>query len=255
MMGRPSRKNNSEKPARQLSEKWKKRLYSTLVLFFVLGVCYVTLSLLPGVQIGTLQVEGTKQMTREEVLLAAGLDQTYNIFAVDRGRVRSRLEQDARIELLSERYKWPLFYTIVVRERSASAYVPSVDGFVVLDRSGKVIQIQRRFSHMGAPLITGTMLPSLLIGETVQDETIHKGLEFLVQLSEYGINDFSELNLANPENIHGFTFQGVVIHLGSLKGLEEKADPASQVLKEIARSGNRVRYIDLKSRVPVVKFE
>ena len=80
-------------------------------------------------------------------------------------------------------------------------------------------------------------------------------LSKIVQLSEYGINDFSELNLANPENIHGFTFQGVVIHLGSLKGLEEKADPASQVLKEIARSGNRVRYIDRKSRVPVFRVE
>lgn len=255
MMGRQSRRNNSEKKVMQLSEKWKKRLYSILIVFFVLGACYFTLSLLPGVQIGTLQVARTKLMTREEVLLAAGLDQTYNVFAVDRGRVCSRLEQDARLELLSEGYGWPLSYQIAVRERSASAYVPSVDGFVVLDRSGKVIEIQRRFSHMGAPLITGVMLPSLLIGEDIQDETIRKGLEFLVQLSEYGINDFSELNLANPENIQGFTFQGVIINLGSLKGLEDKADPASQVLKEITRSGNRVRYIDLKSRVPVVKFE
>ena len=76
MMGRQSRRNNSEKKVMQLSEKWKKRLYSILIVFFVLGACYFTLSLLPGVQIGTLQVAGTKLMTREEVLLAAGLDQT-----------------------------------------------------------------------------------------------------------------------------------------------------------------------------------
>ena len=52
----------------------------------------------------------------------------------------------------------------------------------------------------------------------------------------------------------GYTLRGTPIALGRLSELEDKAETAAQVLREVEGSGRSVRYMDLKSKVPVVKF-
>lgn len=239
-----------EPKPKKRSKKW---LYLLFALF-VLGGVYFGLSMMPTMTFGSIEIQGRKNLSKEEILISAGLEGTANILAVNRTAVSRRLQQDARIELINEGYQWPFSYVITLRERNVNAYIPSADGFVAVDCTGKVLQVQRRFSHMAAPIISGVTLPSLLIGETISNEGVRTGLLFLVKLSEQGNSDLSEINLENPDAVVGYTFRGTPISLGRLNELEDKAETAAQVLREVEGSGRSVHYVDLKSKVPVVKF-
>ena len=239
-----------DKKPKKRSRNW---LYPLLALI-VLGCAYLGLSMMPTLAFGSIEIQGRQNITKEEILTSAGLKGTTNILAVNRAEVSRRLQQDARIELISEGYQWPFSYVITLRERNVNAYIPTADGFVAVDRTGKVLQVQRRFSHMSAPIVCGVTLPSLLIGETVSDEGVRTGLLFLVKVNEQGNSDLSELNLENTDAVMGYTLRGTPIALGRLSELEDKAETAAQVLREVEGSGRSVRYMDLKSKVPVVKF-
>jgi len=245
---------NSEQNTNFLSP-WKKRLFRMVQVLVLLFFLYWSQSFFPELSIGMIQVQGTNQLTKEEVLASAGLADTKNVFSISRSSVVWRLEQDARIEVLHEGYQWPLVYMISIRERAVFAYIPTKDGFIAVDHQGKVLHIQRRFSYMHAPLITGVLLPSQLIGDICEDPSVRIGINFLVKLSEQGVTDLSELDLSNLDSVQAYTLHGIPVFLGDIKELEEKSATVSQVLKEVARSNQKVRYMDLKSKAPVVKFE
>ena len=145
---------------RKISKKWKENLQrlGVGILFFLL--IYILLGFFPALPLGNIQVQGTSKVSQEEVLRSAGLEQVKNIFSVNRSDVRRRLDKDVRLEVVSEGYHW-FTYQIVIKERTISAYVPTHDGFIAVDRNGKVLQVQRRFGYMSAPIITGITLPSL----------------------------------------------------------------------------------------------
>ena len=245
--------DNQEVQERKPKKRSKNWLYLILAVF-ILGSAYLGISMMPTMAFGSIEVQGRQNLSKEEILASAGLKGTANILAVNRAEVARRLQQDARIELIAEGYQWPFSYVITLRERNVNAYIPSKEGFVAVDRTGKVLQVQRRFSHMAAPIISGVTLPSLLVGETIADEGIRTGLLFLVKLNEQGNSDLSELNLENSDGVMGYTLRGTPIALGKLSELEDKAETAAQVLREVEGSGRSVRYMDLKSKVPVVKF-
>lgn len=248
--------DEKESKPRKVSSAWKKNLFRIVVVLIVLFSGYGILSQFPGIPLGTIQVQGTNsRISREEVLASAGLTKTENILAIDQEAVRRRLNQDMRMELIEESYVWPFGYQIAIHERTVSAYIPTVDGYVAVDRQGKVLQVQRRFGYMSAPLLTGVLLPPLLVGDVFQDETARIGLSFLVQLAERDAGELSELNLSDSASVEGYTMQGVPIYLGKLSELNEKVEPAAQVLKEVTQSGQKIKYMDLKTKVPVVNFE
>lgn len=248
--------DEKERKTRKISSAWKKNLFRVVLVLIVIFSGYGILSQFPGIPFGTIQVQGTNnRISREEVLSSAGLLKTNNILSIDQEAVERRLHQDMRMELIEEGYVWPFSYQIVIRERTISAYIPTIDGYVAVDRQGKVLQVQRRFGYMSAPLLTGVMLPPLLVGDIFQDETARIGLSFLVQLAERDAGDLSELNLSDSVSIEGYTLQGVPIYLGKLSELNEKVELAAQVLKEVAQSGQKIKYMDLKTKVPVVNFE
>lgn len=248
--------DEKERKPHEASSAWKKNLFRLVLVLIIFFSGYGILSQFPGIPFGTIQVQGTNsRISREEVLASAGLTKTENILSIDQDAVERRLNQDMRMELIEEGYVWPFGYQIVIRERTVSAYIPTEDGYVAVDRQGKVLQVQRRFGYMSAPLITGVILPPLLVGDIFLDETTRTGLSFLVQLAERDAGDLSELNLSDSISVEGYTLQGVPIYLGKLSELNEKVEPAAQVLKEVAQSGQKVKYMDLKTKVPVVNFE
>lgn len=248
--------DEKERKPRKVSSAWKKNLFRLVLVLIIFFSGYGILSQFPGIPFGTIQVQGTNsRISREEVLASAGLAKTENILSIDQEAVERRLNQDMRMELIQKGYIWPFGYQIVVRERAVSAYIPTEDGYIAVDRQGKVLQVQRRFGYMSAPLITGVTLPPLLVGDIFHDETTRIGLSFLVQLAERDAGDLSELNLSDSSSVEGYTLQGVPIYLGKLSELDEKVEPAAQVLKEVAQSGQKIKYMDLKTKVPVVNFD
>lgn len=241
---------------RVLAPFWKKTLGNFLKIVVTLGALYLLLTFIPSFPIGTFQVQGELvQISQEEVLRSAGLDDAKNILSIDRDLIKKRLDQDVRIELLDEGYRFPFLYQLQVRERTVAAYIATADGYAAVDKEGKVLQLQRRFGHMAAPLLSGIKLPPLLIGDMVQEESARVGLHFLVQLAEQGAGELSELDISQVELVKVYTVEGIPIFLGSLAELNDKAEATSQVMKEMNRSGKKVRYMDLRTKIPVVKFE
>lgn len=248
--------DEKERNPRKVSFTWKKNLFRVILVLIFCFSSYGILSQFPTISFGTIHVQGTNsRISREDVLASAGLTKTGNILSINQKSVERRLNQDMRMELIEEGYVWPFGYQIVVRERIVSAYIPTTDGYVAVDRQGKVLQVQRRFGYMSAPLLTGVNLPPLLVGDIFQDETARVGLSFLVQLAERDAGDLSELNLSDFASIEGYTLQGVPIYFGKLSELNEKIEPAAQVLNEVTQAGQKIKYMDLKTKVPVVNFE
>lgn len=51
------------------------------------------------------------------------------------------------------------------------------------------------------PMITGKRFGNLLIGDHVSGDEIDKAMQFLNHLKPESVQDFSEINIGNPQNI------------------------------------------------------
>jgi cell division septal protein FtsQ len=143
----------------------------------------------PDYQLRTIEVETDGTLQRERILEIAELHEGENIFAVNLGRVRDRLEQLPQVDDVQVVRKLPGEMDIKVTERKPIAWITSEkelnDPFVsdaafLVDGRGVLMKEKRLLpEYLGLPLITGCAGESLEPGKTVESFEAKAALELL----------------------------------------------------------------------------
>ena len=143
----------------------------------------------PDYQLRTIEVETDGNLPREQILSTTALREGENIFAVNLGRVRERLQQLPQVDDVQVVRKLPGEVDIKITERKPVAWITGdkelndpfvsdaaflVDGRGVLMKEKKLLP-----AYLGLPLILGCASESLEAGKTVESPESKAALELL----------------------------------------------------------------------------
>jgi hypothetical protein len=147
----------------------------------------------PDYQLKTIELQTDGTMQREQVLKAADLHEGQNIFSVNLGRVRERIQQLAQANEVEVVRKLPNEIDIRIVERKPVAWITSEKeitdpfqsdaAFLVGPRGVLMKQKELLPEYLGLPLIVGCSSESLEPGKVVESPEVKAALE-LLRLSE-----------------------------------------------------------------------
>jgi cell division septal protein FtsQ len=170
-------------------------LVLVLAVGVVLGVRYGAKHFFfenPDYQLSQIEFQTDGTLQREQVLKAAELHEGVNIFTVNLGKVRDRLQQLSQVDEVQVIRKLPGEIDIRIVERKPVAWITSekqiLDSFAsdvafLVDARGVLMKEKKLLpEYLGLPLITGCTSESLEPGKIVESFEAKAALE-LVRLS------------------------------------------------------------------------
>ena len=104
-------------------------------------------------------------------------------------------------------------------------------------------------------MITGKKLGNVLLGDQIEETDVIRALRFISCLSEKGAEEFSEINIGNPENFVAYTRDGISVRLGNTEDLEEQAVLAENMVNDVKARNLSVEYLDANVTNPFIKLK
>ena len=242
--------------ARQDVRRSPRRLLKGLKFLLVTGGILALLVYSPIFTLQHLDVRGNVYLKPDEVGYIGRVQMGEPIFELETQEVTENLMRDLRIESATVKRSLPSTLIIEMTERMPVATVASEYGYIDFDRQGKVIASYRNLKNVPIPLITGTAVRDLYIGDDNTDENIKLVLDFLQKLDQATLNQISEVNAGNPEAVTAYTAKAVPVRLGSLKErLDEKVELTKDFIKDQETSPYVVEYVDFSYQAPFIRLK
>jgi cell division protein FtsQ len=210
----------------------------------------------PYFEITKIYVVGTEKMTITQVLELAGLQPGKNILRVENKAVEKKLAAHPWVKKATVEKKLPSTINITIQERQATAIVPAVEGFYVIDEDGVVLTKVANLAEVVLPVVTNASLPAdLYYGETIDREDLRTALEVINSLPIEIKNRASEVSLG--EAITVFFSGGLKIKIGTTERLEQKLTTLSEIFTNTDEQVlGRIKYIDLRfNGPPVIRYD
>lgn len=239
---------------RQVQQIRSRRSFIVLLLLFLAMMAAFASINSVFFRINKVTVVGNKYTPTDEVVNAAAIPANVNIFRVDTEAVAARLRHDLRFADATVARKFPNSLLITVTERQPLAYVAAGYGFVEIDKHGVVLAAYKNIKQMGVPMITGFRLANAYVGDSLTEDDLPNVLSYLAALSPDVLANLSEINMRDPHNLTAVTTNGLIIRLGDVAAVAEKAGLTESVLTELMRTKATAEYVDLSFSPPVIKF-
>ena len=140
-------------------------LYQLLCLILVLGA--IVAGCIVFFKANNIEVTGANRYTKQEILEASGIAQGDNLFLINKFSAIDRaVQQLPYIDRMTIRRKLPETLVITVEECTPVAAVPEENGFYLISRKGKVLEL--RDKRGGCPELRGVKTTHPLIqGESI----------------------------------------------------------------------------------------
>lgn len=202
----------------------------------------------------SIEIEGNKGLTQEEIIAIAGIEEDANVLAVSLDRTRDRLLCDLRIENVEATRILPNKIRLIVTERNPIFYATGSLGFLEIDRQGTVLAVHKSMNRMDVPVLTGRQLSDLYVGDVCDDADLKQVSDYLANLPEDVLKQISEINIQDPNQVYAYTTDSIYVDLGPIERLDAKASLTSEMLHEITDRSLAVESIHLDYTVPFMKL-
>ena len=223
-------------------------------LFGVFLALAVGLLVLP-VSLGTIVLSGSEKITLEDVLFEGKIQEPVNVLKVNTDDLQDTLSKDLRIASVNVYRSFPLTIHVDIEDRVPVAILQGEFSYVYIDKNGVVLETTQAIHDVKVPLITGTKMGNLILGDQIQDNGILSALQFLNNLTPNGLNVFSEINIGNDKNIRAYTRDGIMVRLGEGINMDKQAQLAENMVGDVRARGLSVEYIDANFDAPFIKLK
>lgn len=223
-----------------------------LLSFFVISIYFFCQS--SFFSLNEIEIEGLKRLSYEDVVKASGLSKGANLFEINLSQVRKRILAHPLVKRVEIKRQFPRTVLIKIKERTPCALVLYKSTFLVVDRNAFCIDnIHSPNFFYSLPVITGLNLKSAELGRKI---VTNHSLEMVLAALNYKVqNDFSEFNLARPQQIIAYTRSGLPVLLGPPENISQKLQLAVVLAKNI-KEPQYVEYIDLRAvQAPAIKYK
>lgn len=199
-----------------------------------------------------IKVTGNLTRSASEIAGQSGLYLGMNIFRVDKDSVERNLSANNYVELLEVHIETPDTVILEVRERTACAAINCAGVILVVDEEGYILE-----RLTGVPEIDGVIVISGMdVSIGAQGRTIESGVagqkdamkKVIGAVRGAGMEkQFSELNVADMDNLYMMSDGGIQVMLGDETMLEDKLVWTRAVLDKLMQEGVMSGVLDVSS--------
>lgn len=202
----------------------------------------------PFFHIQDLVIQGNHRIASADIETRLGLTNSSNILMFNTGTARRRVLSNLYIADVHFARELPGRLVVTVLERRPSAYVPHMGSFLILDDTGRVLEITGTVSEP-LPLLEGLQFSRYQLGEVldVANAVDFDNVVLYTQLLvTHGlIYDITHINVSNPNNIR-ILVNYLEFHVGGIADADEKVRTIVEMLYNLP-DASRVRgYVSMQ---------
>lgn len=238
-----------QRKIRSYKHKRRKKILRIMIAILII---IVALLVLP-IPFGSLEVNGSKKVTTNDVLVAADIHEPINILQIRSDTIKEKMSHDLRVEKVEITYKFPLTMCVNITDRKPIAIITTQFAFITLDKNGQAINSETAITDETVPIISGIKPGNVLLGDKLTNQSILSALTFLNALSDEGLSKIAEVNVGNPNELVAYTVDGLPIHIGDTTNLEKKAALSENMIQDIKNNNLNAEYIDVNVTSPFIK--
>lgn len=202
-----------------------------LLLFLTLLICMAAIVFIGTevFQVDKITITGSETLDNGVIINLSGILYGDNIFKISKDLVKERLQGNAPFLIVSGiSFKYPSEVVLSVKERVPAAVIPYLSSYIVIDRTGFIIDITKQMQDVLYPVIEGVRLHSLTKGTMldIDEEDKYKQkvlLRVLEGIIERDVEDVIKIvDMKDPDNIVLMTRDDIQIALGQALELDRK---------------------------------
>jgi cell division protein FtsQ len=218
------------------SSRWKV-LFVGLLVVGVLGTAAWVLLGSRLLVVRHIDVMGARLVSRDRVLVVAGVRLGEPLVRLDTGVVRDRVEAVEEVETVRVERRWPATVRIVVRERTPIVAVQHDNRFLQIDRYGVTV-VTSAARPRG--------LPVLAVANPVQtDPALRAGLAVIRGLPPWFARRVASVDAPSPEAVTLRLREGTAVIWGAPERAQDKLRLLHGLLSDSPQRG--VKTIDVSS--------
>lgn len=224
-------------------------LTALLVVLVMSGIAALLMSKSLFV-VRTIQVEGAKTVSVQDVIVQSGLRQGESVFTIDREKLSRNINAHKLLYFESMDIRFPSTVILHVREREACAQIEYLGFMYAIDETGRVLSKSADLdAETSLPLIEGASIVSLIEGgdaRFVEDNQMKNAQDLLMALETANLLLRTDvLNVSDAENLYIMTREGCKIELGDASKLDVKLAIAQAILRDQGDSNLSNAKIDV----------
>lgn len=231
----------------------KKRFGVQMLVLTVILLLAVALILHASVfRITHVTVIGNEKIPWEQVVRDAGLVGSVGYFSLNEEKIKTGINSNRYLEYLGMEKIFPNALTLYVRERASCADIQVMGVAYQLDAEGMVLERDGAVSLTGDRMVvTGFQVRSIKLGQRIEalnaeQLNAYQAVVNELQLQQF-IDQISELNLSDSENLYLITRDGYTIHLGDSKYMRAKIGTVRAVVDKLHEMGKYGGVIEAKT--------
>lgn len=190
-------------------------------------------------QIKYIEVNGNKNVTREEIIKLSSVYYGENIFRINKKNSMKSIFQNPYVKMIKIKRVIPNKVIIDIIERQAAAYVPYVGSYLNIDEDGMILEVNPAINKPDLPVVRGLAFETFKIGEilSIKDKeqlTVMKALmgelksvELIGMITEMDISDKSAIRLRTKTDIK--------INLGTMEDINYRISFAKSILDDAVK--------------------
>lgn len=201
-------------------------------------------------------VTGNETLSSRQVEEIAGVWKGTQLLKIDLNEVEKRLVTDPRIVSAHASRAFPNKLVLSIEENIGLAVLPYCDGFVEIDRGGKIVSIVSNFSQINLPIITGVTLINAVLGDKPSGLLFGAALDTMGSIPTCTRPIISEINISPQAEVAITTTDGIHIKFGTTNNASSRLALLPAVLYAYEVRGfdhSTVAYIDMTGEIPVYK--
>ncbi|KUK48807.1 MAG: Polypeptide-transport-associated domain protein FtsQ-type [Actinobacteria bacterium 66_15] len=198
----------------------------------------------PSFTIEEIRVEGISELSEQEVVAIAAVDEDATLLNIDADGVIERLRQVPWVAEADIVRLFPSTLLISVEERERFAMVDAGVTFWSVDRAGRVLGESIPDTSTSLPVIRDVVQFEPVAGEVTGSEAVKNALAVLKGISPELLEMTAMVSAPSPEETALLTEANVEVMLGRAEQLTEKSALALQIMRE---QGSGVVFIDVRS--------
>lgn len=244
----------NEAAAVRRAQKAHKRRRVSGFFRFLIFLCVLTVAVVVAQEtlfrLETVYVIGNEKKSPQQIVTVSGLVRGRNMLGIEEEEVAQAFAKDHTLIFKGMQKEYPGTIYLYIEERKISASMQYLGILYTLDSQGLVMEEHNAaVPPQGLPVVTGFNANAVTVGQTISVRNL-KQLEayqaIMYEMAQQLCSDeFSEINLADPENLYLVTIEGVTVRAGNASNMQAKIGAVRTAMSYLRQLGKEGGTLDV----------
>lgn len=221
---------------------------------FLIFLCILTVAVVVAQEtlfrLETVYVIGNEQKSPQQIVTVSGLVRGRNMLGIEEEEVAKAFAKDHTLIFKGMQKEYPGTIYLYIEERKIAASMQYLGMLYTLDSQGLVMEEKNSaVPPQGLPVVTGFKANSVTVGQTIavrNVEQLQAYQSIMYEMAQQLCSDeFSEINLSDPENLYLVTIEGVTVRAGDASNMRAKIGAVRTAMSYLRQLGKEGGTLDV----------